>query len=160
MGFWGFGVLGALAGRPALAKQLVVLLFGEGELELPDGLDVRALGRLESAEEIAKVYAASDVFVSPSAMETFGMALAEAQACGTPVVAFDVGGVRDAVSDECAEYLVPNGDFESLLNALEKVLEKSSQAGGSWRVNRDWAREHFEASVIGAQQRLVYKLNE
>ena len=46
-------------------------------------------------------------------METFGMALAEAQACGTPVVAFDVGGVSDAVSDECAEYLVPNGDFES-----------------------------------------------
>lgn len=148
--------LEALAGRPALAKQLVVLLFGEGELELPDGLDVRALGRLESAEEIAKVYAASDVFVSPSAMETFGMALAEAQACGTPVVAFDVGGVRDAVSDECAEYLVPNGYFESLLNALEKVLEKSSQAGGSWRVNRDWAKKYFGASVVAKRQLEVY----
>jgi len=84
------------------------------------------------------------------------MALAEAQACGTPVVAFDVGGVSDAVSDECAEYLVPEGDLDSLLNALGKVLEKSSQAGGSWRVNRDWARECFEASVIGAKQMEVY----
>ena len=87
------------------------------------------------------------------------MALAEAQACGTPVVAFDVGGVSDAVSDECAEYLVPEGDFESLLNVLGKVLEKSSQAGGSWRVNRDWAREHFEASVMARRQITVYKIN-
>ena len=148
--------LQALAKRPKLAEQCVILLFGEGELELSDALDVRALGRLNSAEELAQVYCSSDVFVSPSKMETFGMALAEAQACGTPVVAFDVGGVSDAVSDECADYLVPNGDFESLLNALEKVLEKSSQAGGSWRVNRDWARECFEASVIGAKQMDVY----
>jgi glycosyltransferase involved in cell wall biosynthesis len=148
--------LQALAKRPKLAEQCVILLFGEGELELPDTLDVRALGRLNSAEELAQVYHSSDVFVSPSKMETFGMALAEAQACGTPVVAFDVGGVSDAVSDECAEYLVPEGDFETLLNALGKVLEKSSQAGGSWRVNRDWARAHFEASVIGAKQMAVY----
>ena len=74
---------------------------------------MRALGRLNSAEEIAQVYYASDVFVSPSAMETFGMALAEAQACGTPVAAFDVGGVRDAVSEECAEYLVANGIWKA-----------------------------------------------
>ena len=148
--------LEALARRGELARQCVILLFGEGELELPENLDVRHMGRLNSPEDLAQVYASSDVFVSPSAMETFGMALAEAQACGTPVVAFDVGGVRDAVSDECAEYLVPEGDFESLLNALGKVLEKSSQAGGSWRVNRDWARECFEASVIGAKQMEVY----
>ena len=102
------------------------------ELELPGHLDVRVLGRLNSAEELAQVYSSSDVFVSPSAMETFGMVLTEAQACGTPVVAFDVGGVPDAVSEECAEFLVPNGDFESLLNAVGKVFEKSSQ--GRWRM--------------------------
>lgn len=150
--------LQALAKRPKLAEQFVILLFGEGELELPDGLDVRALGRLESAEEIAKVYAASDVFVSPSAMETFGMALAEAQACGTPVVAFDVGGVRDAVCEECADFLVANGDFDSLLDAVEKLLSlgEKSTAGGRYRLNRDWAKKCFEASVIGAKQMEVY----
>ena len=52
---------------------------------------------------------------------------------------------------------MPEGDFDSLLNALGKVLEKSSQAGGSWRVNRDWAREHFEASVIGVKQMKLYE---
>ena len=80
------------------------------------------------------------------------MALAEAQACGTPVAAFDVGGVRDAVSAECAEYLVANGDMEGLLNALGAVAEKTSQTGNRWRVNGAWAREHFEASVIAKRQ--------
>jgi glycosyltransferase involved in cell wall biosynthesis len=148
--------LAALASRSKLADQFVVLLFGEGELELPANLDVRAMGRLNSAEEIAQVYSSSDVFVSPSAMETFGMALAEAQACGTPVAAFDVGGVRDAVSKECADFLVPTGDFDGLLNALEEVVEKTSPTGGRWRVNRDWPREHFEASVIAKRQLEVY----
>ena len=148
--------LEALAKKPELAAQCVVLLFGEGRLKLLGNLDVRVLGRLNSAEELAQVYASSDVFVSPSAMETFGMVLTEAQACGTPVVAFDVGGVSDAVSEECAEYLVPNGDFESLLNAVGKVFEKSSKGDGAWRVNRDWVKEHFSASAIGAKQMAVY----
>ena len=152
--------LEALAKRDDLAEQCVILLFGEGELELPENLDVKVLGRLDSAEELAQVYASSDVFVSPSAMETFGMVLTEAQACGTPVAAFDVGGVRDAVSEECAEFLVPNGDFESLLNAVGKVFEKSSKGDGAWRVDRDWAREHFSASVIGAKQMAVYALQD
>ena len=148
--------LEALAKRSELAEQCVILLFGEGELDLPDHLNVKVLGRLNSAEELAQVYASSDVFVSPSAMETFGMVLTEAQACGTPVVAFDVGGVPDAVSEECAEFLVPNGDFESLLNAVGKVFEKSSKGDGGWRVNRDWVKEHFSASAIGAKQMEVY----
>ena len=148
--------LAALASRSKLAEQFVVLLFGEGELELPTNLDVRALGRLNSAEEIAQVYYSSDVFVSPSVMETFGMALAEAQACGTPVAAFDVGGVRDAVSEECAKYLVASGDMEGLLEAVVKLTENKLPTGGHWRVNRDWAWENFEASVIAGRQKSVY----
>lgn len=148
--------LEALAKRDELAQQCVILLFGEGELDLPENLDAKVLGRLNSAEELAQVYTSSDLFVSPSAMETFGMVLTEAQACGTPVAAFDVGGVRDAVSEECADFLVPNGDFESLLNAINNVFEKCSKGDGAWRVNRDWVRERFEASVIAAKQMEVY----
>lgn len=139
--------LTALAGRPALAEKSVVLVMGEGQLESPENLDARLLGRLNSAEEIAKIYHSSDVFVSPSAMETFGMALVEAQACGTPVAAFDVGGVRDAVSPECEPYLVANGDMEGLLNAVESI---------EGRVDRKWAQERFEASVIAKRQLNVY----
>lgn len=148
--------LEAITKCPELAQQCVILLFGEGKLDLPENLDVRVLGRLNSAEELAQVYTSSDVFVSPSAMETFGMVLTEAQACGTPVVAFDVGGVRDAVSEQCADFLVPNGDFEGLLDAVTKVIGKSREAEGCWRVDRGWAKERFAASVIGKRQLEIY----
>jgi glycosyltransferase involved in cell wall biosynthesis len=149
--------LAALAGRPDLASQFVVLLFGEGELAVPGGLDVRILGRLQKAEEIAKIYATSDVFVSASAMETFGMALAEAQACGTPVTAFDVGGVRDAVCEECVRFLVPKNDFAGLLHAVAEIASKTSPGGERWRLNRGWARERFAASVIADRQIRIYR---
>lgn len=147
----------ALAGRPELAAKFVILLFGEGEVRVPPGLDVRQLGRLHSAAEMAKVYAASDVFVSPSSMETFGMALAEAQACGTPVAGFDVGGVRDAVSDECAGFLVPDKDFPKLLDAVAEVTKRSSPTGDCWRVDRNWAKERFAAPVIAERQINIYR---
>lgn len=148
--------LEALAKRPELAERCTILLFGEGELALPDNLDVRVLGRLNSSKEIAEVYHSSDLFVSPSAMETFGMVLAEAQACGTPVAAFDVGGVRDAVSEECADFLVANGDFEGLLNAVEIIIDRGVQTGAAWRVDRAWARERFEGAVVAKKQLAVY----
>lgn len=148
--------LAALANRPHLAGKYVVLLFGEGTLEIPAGLDVRILGRLESAEDLAKVYFSCDAFVSPSAMETFGMALAEAQACGAPVAGFDVGGIRDAISDDCADFLVPTGDFELLLEVVERLVMKRTGSGGRWRMNREWAKEHFEASVCARKQRALY----
>ncbi|BDS07645.1 hypothetical protein NT6N_26850 [Oceaniferula spumae] len=149
--------LTAFAKREKLASNCVILLFGDGEIELPSNLDVRPMGRLESASELAEVYFTSDVFVSPSSMETFGMAIAEAQACGTPIVAFDVGGVHDAVSDECAGYLVPDRDWEKLLDAVERALKKQAVNGGRWRVNRDWARDRFDGSVIAKRQLEVYK---
>ncbi|MGB2187043.1 MAG: glycosyltransferase, partial [Akkermansiaceae bacterium] len=149
--------LNAFASRPELAEQFVVLLFGEGEMELPRGIDIRTLGRIDSAEEMARVYYSSDIFVSPSLMETFGMALAEAQACGTPVAAFDVGGVRDAVSKECADYLVSTGDMDALLNAVRRAAEKSPAGTESWRLDRAWAQSNFSAPVIAEKQIAIYE---
>jgi glycosyltransferase involved in cell wall biosynthesis len=57
---------------------------------------VRWLGILPR-DELAKVYAAADVFVFPSHADTFGLVLLEAMACGTPVAAFPVDGPREVL---------------------------------------------------------------
>lgn len=62
------------------------------------------LGVLER-EELAKVYAAADVFVFPSKTDTFGLVLLEAMACGLPVAAYPVTGPRDVIGDSRAGVL-------------------------------------------------------
>jgi glycosyltransferase involved in cell wall biosynthesis len=62
------------------------------------------LGLLDR-EELARVYAAADVFVFPSRTDTFGLVLLEAMACGLPVAAYPVTGPRDVIGDSAAGVL-------------------------------------------------------
>jgi glycosyltransferase involved in cell wall biosynthesis len=75
----------------------VVCGVGPREKELKDRYPtVRWLGLLPRSE-LAKVYAAADVFVLPSQRETFGLAMLESMACGTPVAAFPVQAATEAL---------------------------------------------------------------
>ena len=70
--------------------------------------------------------AAMDVVVQPSvALESFGMALAEALVLGRPVIASAVGGVPEVVLDEDTGVLVPPGDAHALAGAIQRLLASS-----------------------------------
>jgi L-malate glycosyltransferase len=116
----------ATAGRPPVSLDVV----GDGP-ERP-ALDARArdLGLdgavrfhgLESRDAVARRMAESDLFVLPSHVETFGVALVEALAAGLPVVATDVG-VAGEVVDERAGVIVPAGDADALAAGIDRALE-------------------------------------
>ena len=92
-------LLEQLAGLSEL-EDLLVVLAGEGTLEIPIGLNVRLTGGVGDRIKRAMLFNAADVFVSASLMETYGLMLIEAMSCGIPVVAFRTGGVPEAVPDE------------------------------------------------------------
>jgi glycosyltransferase involved in cell wall biosynthesis len=80
------------------------------------------LGAVEESR-LAAVYNLADVFVMPTrVMEMFGMAAAEAQACGKPVVASDCGGLREVVPTDCGARF-PVGDANKLAEEIEKLLD-------------------------------------
>jgi D-inositol-3-phosphate glycosyltransferase len=60
--------------------------------------------------KLADFYAAADVVLVPSRSESFGLVALEAQACGTPVVAASVGGLRYVVEDGAGGFLVEGHD--------------------------------------------------
>jgi glycosyltransferase involved in cell wall biosynthesis len=79
------------------------------------------LGRIPDSR-LAALYNAADLFVMPTrTLEMFGMAVVEAQACGTPVVASDHGGLRETVPDGCGVRFPP-GDPEALADAVLGLL--------------------------------------
>jgi D-inositol-3-phosphate glycosyltransferase len=67
-------------------------------------------------------YTAADVVAVPSHNESFGLVALEAQACGTPVVATDVGGLRTTVRDRVSGLLVPGHDPDAWAAALTRAL--------------------------------------
>lgn len=80
------------------------------------------LGKVEQ-ERLAMVYSAADVCVVPSHYESFGMVAIEAMACGTPVVASDVGGLRYSVVHRETGLLARARDPESFASAISLLLE-------------------------------------
>lgn len=148
--------LDALAARPALASKVEIVIFGDGTLRIPGGLVVDQVGKIEGEREMARLYQAVDCFISPSRMETFGMAIAEAQACGCRVLAFDVGGVGDAFHPE-AGAMVRDGDWEAMLEALENEVEQvdvflEARSRVSWEI-----RAKFSPEKIAGQQLAIYE---
>lgn len=83
---------------------------------------VACLGRLEG-EALDRQYAASRVLVFTSEWaETFGQVGIEAMAFGTPVVAFDVGGVSEWLTDGVTGFLVPRGELPGMAERLLRLL--------------------------------------
>jgi len=106
--------------------SVIVLAFGEGSVAVPNGLNVRFTGRIRERRDLARVLAAADVFVSASLMETYGLTLVEAMACGTPVVAFRVGGIPEAAPDGQVGLLCTPDDGSAFIAAIGK-LRRSAQ---------------------------------
>jgi glycosyltransferase involved in cell wall biosynthesis len=107
-------------------QDLVVVAFGKGAVAVPDGLNVRFTGGIRDRADLARLFAAADVFVSASLMETYGLTLVEAMACGTPVVAFRVGGIPEAAPDGQGAILSASQDGVALTEAIIK-LRNSAQ---------------------------------
>ncbi|MEU5419459.1 D-inositol-3-phosphate glycosyltransferase [Streptomyces sp. NPDC020667] len=79
-------------------------------------------------EQLADWYRAASVLVMPSYSESFGLVAAEAQACGTPVVAAAVGGLPVAVRDGVSGFLVDGHDPVDYARALRRFADQPSLA--------------------------------
>jgi D-inositol-3-phosphate glycosyltransferase len=77
--------------------------------------------------ELFRWYCVSDVVAVPSYNESFGLVALEAQACGRPVVATDVGGLRHAVRDHYSGLLVKGHDARLWADALAAILDDHSE---------------------------------
>jgi D-inositol-3-phosphate glycosyltransferase len=116
--------LAVIGGDPNLSNQDM-----SGEMarlknlceELGIGDTVIFLGK-RSQDSLPYYYSAAEVVIVPSHYESFGMVALEAMACGTPVVASQVGGLAFLVQDGVTGYVVPDGDPAALGDRLAQLI--------------------------------------
>jgi len=102
------------------------------------------------------LYNCADVFVLPSIQEGQGIALLEAQATAKPVVAFDVGGVREAVLDNETGLLM-KPDSNALADAIMKLLANWSLRETMGSKGRKYVVDNFSWDVCAQKMLKVYR---
>lgn len=103
----------------SLDQEMARVMAMSRELDLGD--IVLFLGK-RGQDTLPYYYSAADVVVVPSHYESFGMVALEAMACGTPVVASQVGGLAFLVQDGITGFVVPNGEPELLGQHLIRLM--------------------------------------
>ena len=113
--------------NPSLPARLVTV--GRGSISgTPPSMPVTALGLISNPGQMARIYAAADVVVVPSRIESLGLMAAEAQACGVPVVAFGETGARDIVIHMETGFLPKSWDAEAFAEGLDWAANLSADA--------------------------------
>jgi len=101
-----------------------LVVFGSSEPANPPdfGLPVHYLGQLHDDVSIALLYAAADVMVVPSRQDNLPNTVVESLACGTPAVAFDIGGMPDMIEHKINSYLAKPFDTSDLAAGIDWIL--------------------------------------
>ena len=110
--------------------------------------------------ELPYFYSAADVVVMPSYSESFGLVGLEAQACGRPVVAADVSGLRSVVRDEVSGYLVRDQDPAAYAERIGRLLDDPQFAEQMGRRARLLAQRFSWSRTADALSDLFLRVTE
>ena len=162
------GNLTELKGHDLIIKSLLnlpdckLIIVGGGELDrslkaLVDTLGlserVRFMGTLKQAE-LVEVYSSADLLVLASSREGWANVLLEAMACGTPVVATNVGGTPELVKSPEAGVLVEERSTSGLVKAINKALSLKVDRG----LTREYAKKFSWDQTIKNQTSLYKRI--
>lgn len=102
--------------------ELVVFGASRGSSQRDTGITTHYMGRLYDDMSLILLYNAADIFIAPSLQDNLPNTLVESLACGTPCIAFKIGGMPDLVSDNMLGSLAPSINSISLKNSIESSL--------------------------------------
>lgn len=145
--------------QPALQKldddevELVVIGTANPNNALDFGRKTHYIGYLHDDKSLALAYSAADIFVAPSLQDNLPNTIMESMACGTPVVAFNIGGIPEMIEHQQTGYLAQAFDVNDLLYGMQWTLE---QASNLKHPARDYVEAHYELTAISQRYRDLY----
>ena len=139
--------------------KLELMVVGASEPENPPELGFKAhyLGIMKDDLTLALAYSAADVFVAPSIQDNLPNTVLEATACGTPCVAFKIGGMPDMIEDRANGYLASPFETEDLAKGIGWVLEDSERLQNMSAYARSKAEREFALEIQARRYQTLYR---
>jgi glycosyltransferase involved in cell wall biosynthesis len=153
------------AGRLSPEKGVLELVEAAAEMKLVVAGDGPLRANVPGAlgfvphDELQRLYARAAVVACPSRREGFGVACLEAMAHGRPVVATDVGGLRDLVVDGETGLVVPPRDPDALRGALERLLGDPELRRKLGAAGRERAGSDFSWGAVTDATLAAYRMS-
>lgn len=141
-------------------KDLIIATVGK---KCNNKLNVKAIvkefGYVRDKDELALIYNAADLFCISSLEEIFGLTVTEAMACGTPVVGFGIGGIKEQVTEGCG-LLVPPKDYISLATAIKELLNDETKRIRFGKNCRKRAQDKYSVGdLVRSYKKIYYAMN-
>jgi len=138
--------------------EVSLLAFGRPNPELNRlTIPVKYFGYVDSDKTLASIYAAANLFILPSLEDNLPNTVLESMSCGTPALAFNVGGLPDLITDGVTGRLVPAGNIPELSAALLSLIANAQECERWGSHCRQQIMKEFS---LGAQARRYLDLYE
>jgi glycosyltransferase involved in cell wall biosynthesis len=136
--------------------EIIIVGSSQPENHIDLGFKTHYLGKLSGDTSLAQVYAAADVFVAPSLQDNLPNTVMEAIACGTPCVAFKIGGMPDMIEHQKNGYLVQPFEVEDLAKGIAWVLEDRERHQKLGDRAREKAEQEFTLELQARRYASLY----
>jgi len=129
--------------------QLELVVFGTSRPENPPdlGLKTHYVGTLNDDLSLALLYSAADVFVAPSVQDNLPNTVMESLACGTPAIAFNIGGMPDMIEHGRNGYLATPYSISELAQGIIWILEDSERYQNLAQRAREKVEQEFPLAL-------------
>lgn len=136
------------------------LLFLEVGGKKEESSQLLSLGRFESHDAMADCYRASDLFLYPTRADSFGLVVAEAMACGLPVIASRVGAIPELVVDGETGWLAPSVDASRFAECIESAISDRRRLQEMGSAGAERIRQKFSLRKMVDSYREVYEMSD
>jgi len=136
-----------------LKDETIALVVAGSKANITTNLPIHAVGYIADEERMAALYAAVDVFVTPSLQENLPNTIAEAMSCGTPCVGFHIGGIPEMIHHKEDGYVARYRDAKDLAEGIRYVLSHPELGEAAAR----YAAETYNKSRVAQLYIAEYK---
>ena len=136
--------------------ELIVFGATQSELDMDVNIPIHYVGYVRDSQELTSLYNLASVMVVPSLTENLSCAIMESLSCGTPVLAFNIGGNGDMIEHKINGYLAQGKDDADLAQGILWCLENNAD-NRLGKVGREKVLENYTFEAVSGRYKELYE---